>query len=244
MELGDVNLSEEELARRYWDLYCARQCTIITALFCGQFKSFSQCAACGHHSSKYETFSMLQLPVPKTEMRALSLTISYSNGRVPILCSIRVSVDSSLHDIHQALVDLDSSFNLADRRLMLGVMVNSNVVQEYDDSFRLSEYEPHDPNESLVVFVLPPQGEFLGSHACSQYYQLHTVSQLKRDQKVSLRLRSSTGELLTGVVSDILTDMCFEVLCSDHVTRRLLVTDLVDSETYMLSPGDFIFYQA
>ena len=176
MELNDIALSEEELARRYWVLYCARQCTIITALFCGQFKSFSQCAGCNRRSSKYDTFSMLELPVPKMEMRALSLVISYSNGRVPILCSIRVSVESTLADIHQALNELDPSFGLLGKRLSLGVMANSNVIQEFDESFRLSTYESRDPSESLIVFVYPTLEKCMGCSLCRQYNQTHLTN--------------------------------------------------------------------
>ena len=240
VELNDIALSEEELARRYWVLYCARQCTIITALFCGQFKSFSQCAGCNRRSSKYDTFSMLQLPVPKTEMRALSLVISYSNGRVPILCSIRVSVESTLADIHQALNELDPSFGLLGKRLSLGVMTNSNVIQEFDDSFRLSTYESRDPNESLIVFVYPALEKCMGYSLCRQYNQAHVTKKLMLSQPVRLRLKDEEGHQLTGVIRSLLTDFCFDVACSDEKMRRLFVTDLVDGEKYMLEPGDFV----
>ena len=240
MEQNDIALSEEELARRYWVLYCARQCTIITALFCGQFKSFSQCAGCSRQSSKYDTFSMLQLPVPKTEMRALSLVISYSNGRVPILCSIRVSVESTLADIHQALNELDPSFGLLGKRLSLGVMTNSNVIQEFDDSFRLSTYESRDPNDTLIVFVYPALEKCMGCSLCHQYNQSHFSRKLLLNQPVRLRLKDDENHQLTGVIRGLLTDFCFDVACSDEKTRRVFVTDLVDGEKYMLEPGDFV----
>lgn len=69
MELDGDYCSESELARRYWVLHCSREQSIITALFCGQFKSLAQCTACNYSSAKFDPFTVLQLPLPKTEMK-------------------------------------------------------------------------------------------------------------------------------------------------------------------------------
>ena len=251
VELGNLNLSASEIARRSWSLYCARQTSIITSLFSGQFHSCSQCAACGRMSSKYDTFSMLQVPVPKTEMRTVSLTISYSKGRIPVLCAIRIAADATLEDLHRALNELDPSFGLKGKRLILGVVSQSNVIREYMENSqerqgeknRLSKIDLRDPDESFVVFVLPPEGEFMGSHLSAQYYQFHAPKELKLNQHVRLRLYDTEGHQLTGVVQKFHTDFCFDVACSDEQTRTVMMTDLVDGKQYMPSSGDYIAYR-
>ena len=67
--LNDAGRSDKELAELYWQDYTSREKSIITALFCGQFQSYTQCVACSHVSSTYESFTMLQLPLPVTEMK-------------------------------------------------------------------------------------------------------------------------------------------------------------------------------
>lgn len=71
----DEKCDDSELARRCWKLHCSRECSIITALFYGQFRTYSQCTACNHHSSHFEPFSILQLPLPETEMKYESFCI-------------------------------------------------------------------------------------------------------------------------------------------------------------------------
>ena len=240
MELCDTYCSEEELARRYWVLHTEREKSIITALFCGQFKSLAQCAGCDHWSAKFDPFTVLQLSLPKTEMRALSLTLSYSNGVLPIQCSIRVPADSTVDEIHHALVELDPSFNLSDARIQLGRVEDSNVIELFDSHFRLNNC----PYSDLTVFVLPPEDAALGAPALARYLQAFQPQTIKKGQMVRLLQKGSNGLPLTGIVQDVYTDFCFDVLCSDESHRKLLLTDLENSKDYMPHAGDFIFLKA
>lgn len=248
IEISDANCSDVELARRYWLAYTSREKSIITALFCGQFQSCTQCAGCTHISSKYDPFTVLQLPLPRTEMksarwlrvmlRALSIVLSFSDGRLPIQCSIRVPADSSLSTIKEALNALDSSIDLSRNRIQLGHVEDCNVVEVFDASFRLNGCSYSD----FTVFVLPPEGHFLGARAFNQY-KLHTPEMIQTGQSVKLNVKGKNGLPVTGVVKEVYTDFCFAVECSDGQKRQVLVTDLIDGDKYMLQQGDFVFVE-
>lgn len=51
------------VANEWWISHLISEPSIITALFCGQFKSVLTCSACGARSSRFEPFSSLQLPI-------------------------------------------------------------------------------------------------------------------------------------------------------------------------------------
>ena len=170
--------------------------------------------------------------------RALSLTISYSNGRSPIQCSIRIPADSLIGDIKTALHELDTSFNLNEYRIQLAKVVNSNVYEVYDSNDRLSVCSTSD----LTAFVLPPENEFLGCHGYYQYLKKFKPKSFTENQPVKLKIVGENGLPLTGIIRELYTDFCFSVYCSDGKTRKVMITDCEDCEEYMLHPGDFIFY--
>ncbi|TMW63182.1 hypothetical protein Poli38472_002123 [Pythium oligandrum] len=51
------------VAKEWWIAHLLREPSIITALFCGQFKSVLRCSHCGNTSTRFEPFSSLQLPL-------------------------------------------------------------------------------------------------------------------------------------------------------------------------------------
>lgn len=169
--------------------------------------------------------------------RELSLTISYSDGRVPIQCSIRIPVDSLLSDVKTKLNELDSSFNLDESRIQLAKVVYSNVYEVYDPNDRLTACTTSD----LTAFVLPPEDKFLGYHGYEQYLNKSKPKSLYENQPVRLRMKGENGLPISGVIRTLYTDFHFLVYCNDGVSRKATITDLEDYDDYMLHPGDFVF---
>jgi ubiquitin carboxyl-terminal hydrolase 4/11/15 len=60
----DVNESEEDASKRWWDSHLKRENSIIVDLFYGQFKSEIKCLKCGKISITFDPFVFLGLPIP------------------------------------------------------------------------------------------------------------------------------------------------------------------------------------
>ena len=57
------NESDEECARRYWECNLRRNDSIITDLFCGQYKSTITCPDCGNINITFDPFDTINLPL-------------------------------------------------------------------------------------------------------------------------------------------------------------------------------------
>lgn len=170
--------------------------------------------------------------------RELSLTISYSNGRVPIQCSLRMPVDAPLSEVKVLLNELDSSFNLNEYEIQLAKVVNNNVYEVYEPSDPLTVCSTSD----LTVFVLSQEGKYLGYHGYQQYRIKSQPKLLTQNQKVCLRKKGEDGEEITGIIRDMFSDFCFSVELNNGKLWNLTITDL-NCDEYMLRPGDYVFFE-
>lgn len=170
--------------------------------------------------------------------RAISIVLSFTNGRLPMQCSIRVPADSSIDTIKEAVNALDASIDLNTARIRLAYVKDSVVVEDrFDASFRLNQFDYAD----YTMFVLPPEGSFLGARGFEDYKRRNTVHRMQVGKTVQLRQRNAEGEPLTGVVKRLLSDFWYEVSCSDGQTRNLYPTDLEDGEAFLPSNGEYLY---
>ena len=63
------NESDEECSRRFWESNLKRNDSIITDLFCGQFKSTIICPKCNWISITFEPFYSLNLPIKRNKIK-------------------------------------------------------------------------------------------------------------------------------------------------------------------------------
>ena len=145
--------------------------------------------------------------------RELSLTISYSNGRVPIQCSLRMPVDAPLSEVKVLLNELEPSDPLT-------------VCSTSD----------------LTVFVLSQEGKYLGYHGYQQYRIKSQPKLLTQNQKVCLRKKGEDGEEITGIIREMFSDFCVSVELNNGKLWNLTITDL-NCDEYMLRPGDYVFFE-
>lgn len=194
-ELKDSgNRRDVEVAEDWWQAHTARESSIITALFSGQFKSVAQCCACEYKNAKFEPFSVLQVPLPETEMRVLSLTLSYTDGRGSMLVSVRVPANSNISQIKQELKLLDPQLDLSSEELHLGHVLKGNVVSEYDNRFRLDQNAAHE----YAAFVLSPEKHSLGYKELEYHKRHKHVERIRVGMTVPVVVkRSESGEFRT-----------------------------------------------
>ena len=139
----------------------------------------------------------------------------------------------------EALNELDPSFNLGDCRIQLGRVEDNNVNEVFESSKRLNEINLSD----LTVFVLPPEGCYLGKPAHEQYLRSAVIHKIEKDQVYKLLIKGPNGLPLTGKVTEIYTDFRFRVACSDSQVRQMMITEFADREQYMLRPGDYVYVE-
>ena len=164
--------------------------------------------------------------------------LSFTNGRLPMQCSIRVPADSSIDTIKEAVDALDGSIDLSAARIRLAYVKDSVIEEDgFDASFRLNQYEYSD----YTMFVLPPEGCFLGAHGFEEYKRKHTVCKMQVGTQVRVHLRGAAGGVVEGVVKRLLSDFWYEVACSDGQTRCVYPTDLEDGEKYLPTGGDYVY---
>ena len=65
--------SDEDCAKRYWECNLRRNDSIITDLFCGQFKSTITCPDCGFINITFDPFETLNLPMLSQTRRSSSM---------------------------------------------------------------------------------------------------------------------------------------------------------------------------
>lgn len=118
--------ADAAVANEWWISHLIREPSIITALFCGQFKSVLTCSACGFRSARYEPFSSLQLPVvdrdamgghqvraSQRQSPVVAVTVHCVRSAASSLSSLRLGVE--IEDgwtLEQLLMKLDQDHEL------------------------------------------------------------------------------------------------------------------------------------
>lgn len=97
------------VADEWWRGHVSRECSIVTSLFSGQFRSTLTCTACGHRSACFEPFSMLSLPLPNSSSRAFTVTLVWpANVLPPLVVTARLIAGSGA-----TIADLKAAVALA-----------------------------------------------------------------------------------------------------------------------------------
>ena len=83
--------TDEECAKRFWDLHLSRNNSIITNLFCGLNKSIIKCPLCKYKSITYNPFTSISLLIPNNKQLKTVKYLNYSKEDIflyyiPRLC--------------------------------------------------------------------------------------------------------------------------------------------------------------
>ena len=70
--------TDEQCAKRYWELHLSRNNSIINELFCGLYKSTIICPLCKYNSITYNPFTSLSLLIPNGEQLAKVKYLNFS----------------------------------------------------------------------------------------------------------------------------------------------------------------------
>lgn len=118
-------LSENELARRYWENHRLRNNSIITDLMHGQYRSEVECPSCNKISLAFDPFLMISLPIPESFLKCAEFI--YINGREAIKAKAVVEKGSRVRGIVESACRV---FNLR-----YNEVVAAEIDSEYIESF-------------------------------------------------------------------------------------------------------------
>jgi len=86
MKEKGIDETDIECARRYWDYNLKRNDSIITDLFCGQFKSFITCPECGFINITFTPFETLKLPLMNKDRNKIHYFVNFDLYYIPKFC--------------------------------------------------------------------------------------------------------------------------------------------------------------
>lgn len=152
-QISDSNgRPDSTVANEWWIAHLISEPSIITALFCGQFKSVLTCQACGTKSARFEPFSSLQLPIVdengshtdiagSTMARCLLDVIvimhfaqpAAHNGVRSLRLVVRVEVDWTLDQLLMKLQQDHEVYSLDAKRQFVACLVDGCRIHEYID---------------------------------------------------------------------------------------------------------------
>lgn len=113
-ELDEQRDGEDDFdaAQRFWEMHLARNNSIITDLFTGQFKSTIECPECKWVSKTYDPFNTLSLPIPKLKSIIVYFLPKYGM-RKTIKFNLRILPNSLFGDLSHIIKtshDLEADF--------------------------------------------------------------------------------------------------------------------------------------
>lgn len=147
-QISDSNgRPDSTVANEWWISHLISEPSIITALFCGQFKSVLTCQVCDTKSARFEPFSSLQLPIVNengsnsaTLSRLLDVIViihfakpSVHNGVRSLRLAVQVEADWTLDQLLMKLQEDYKVYSLDAKRSYVACEVDGCRITEFID---------------------------------------------------------------------------------------------------------------
>ena len=161
LEEKKENETDEECSKRFWEINLKRNDSIITDLFCGQFKSTITCPNCNWVSINFESFYSINLPLKKFKKKQIYHFEKkyYDNYNFCYVTryGIRIPYKIEIHDIPNTttigecldILKNEKSFRYKDSRSKVNYMkINCNqFLGEIDENELINEYE-----QNIIIY--------------------------------------------------------------------------------------------
>ncbi|CAO2820219.1 unnamed protein product [Amaranthus hypochondriacus] len=149
-------IPDQRMADECWQIYLARNDSIVVDLCHGQFRSKLVCPVCRRVSVTFDPFVYLSLPLPSTTMRTMTVTLLNTDGIMPpSQLTVTVPKCGRCKDLIQAL---STACSLQDDETLSVAEVYCHFILRYleDPSDSLALIRDHD---FLVAYRLPKESE-------------------------------------------------------------------------------------
>lgn len=138
----------EEFAKKSWDIYKARNDSVVTDLFAGMYKSTVICPDCEKVSIMFDPFSSLTLPIPSPVLPVCREITFMPLASPPVKFMVEVERKTTVRDWKTAIAEMRG---VDPERLIGGELSQSAFWQvfEDDETYQDLRLKPSDP----VVFI-------------------------------------------------------------------------------------------
>lgn len=121
-------------AKRQWDIYKARNDSVIVDLFQGQYRSTLVCPECNKISIKFDPFMYLTLPIPNKKMwRGQVYFVPFSPDKPMQKFQVQLPAGATVSKLRQKVA---AQFGVEQKKLICGEVWHSKIYKWIDD------YEP------------------------------------------------------------------------------------------------------
>lgn len=138
----------EEFAQKSWDIYKARNDSVVTDLFAGMYKSTVICPDCEKVSIMFDPFSSLTLPIPSPVLPVCREITFMPLASPPIKFMVEVERKTTVRDWKTSVAEMRG----VDPERLIGVELSQNVfwqIFEDDETYQDLRLKASDP----VVFI-------------------------------------------------------------------------------------------
>ena len=81
--------------------------SFVLDLFQAQYRSSLTCPRCRQHSTTFDPFMCLSLPIPQRETRPMAVTVVFLNSsRVPLRIGITMKINGTICDLREAIAEM------------------------------------------------------------------------------------------------------------------------------------------
>ena len=137
------------MADKCWDIYKARNDSVITELFAGMYKSTVACPECPKISIIFDPFTTftLQLPIESPWYHDIYFFPLYS---APVLVKVDVDKSASMMAVREFL---GKKFDIDPRKMIVFEIYRHRFFKAFDDSTSIAEERPAE-NDAIAVYEL------------------------------------------------------------------------------------------
>ena len=150
--------TDEECAKRYWECNLKRNDSIITDLFCGQFKSTITCPDCGFINITFDPFDTVNLPLLTQVKR-----YSFSNEKIDEFHFIYIPKYCIRNPYSVTLKNLTRDKSLRDVTSRIKKETNFIYHDKMDDLFMVDMYQKS-------KFLYPEYDDSISKFLCTHEY--------------------------------------------------------------------------
>lgn len=131
-----------QFARKQWDLYKARNDSVIVDLFQGQYRSTLVCPTCSKVSIKFDPFMYLTLPIPNNSKKILKVFFLALDQSKPIQeITIALKSDAGVFKLKEKIGEI---FGCESKRLVVADVFSHEAYSWLSDHDPISEIKSSD----------------------------------------------------------------------------------------------------
>ncbi|KAK2745653.1 CSN-associated deubiquitinating enzyme Ubp12 [Myotisia sp. PD_48] len=145
-EMVHDKIALRSFADRCWEIYKARNDSVITDLFSGMYKSTVVCPECDKVSIIFDPFNNLTLQLPIDNMWSHTIIFHPLHGK-PVLLNIDIDKNSGIKSIKEFV---GRKMSVDPQRLVVAEVMNSRFFSLFDHSKSIADYQITDKDEIAV----------------------------------------------------------------------------------------------